>query len=225
MTSTNNRTINGYETIDGELVLSEITNSVLVTDSDGLVYGINNYISNLTSDAQAQITTIDNNITTIEGEITTINNNITIIEGDKQNLFLNNISSTLTSNIANYNYVFRRSDTSGQNFYIGNSNTTTTAQSNLYLSGPNNNSAFSISVGNGSTTLTHNNSGNWGFNSAQSQNMYFQFNGATNLRMTSTAADFYNDVYVTGTTNLTGALTLTTKLDPQYILTSTGSLT
>ena len=30
MTSTNNRTINGYETIEGELVLSEITNSVLV---------------------------------------------------------------------------------------------------------------------------------------------------------------------------------------------------
>ena len=80
MTSTNNRTINGYETIEGELVLSEITNQVLATDSDGLVYGINNYISNLTSDVQAQINTINteittsnNNITTIEGEITTIN--------------------------------------------------------------------------------------------------------------------------------------------------------
>ena len=82
MTSSNNRTINGYETIDGELVLSEITDQVLATDSDGLVYGINNYISNLTSDAQAQITTINNNITTIEGEITTINNNITTIEGE-----------------------------------------------------------------------------------------------------------------------------------------------
>ena len=50
MSSSNNRTINGYETIDGELVLSEITNQVLATDSDGLVCGINNYISNLTSD-------------------------------------------------------------------------------------------------------------------------------------------------------------------------------
>ena len=29
MSSSNNRTINGYETIDGELVLSEITNQVL----------------------------------------------------------------------------------------------------------------------------------------------------------------------------------------------------
>ena len=131
----------------------------------------------------------------------------------------------MTSNVSNYNYDFRRSDTSGQNFYIGNSNISTTAQSNLYLSGPNNNSAFSISVGNGSTTLTHNNSGNWGFNSAHSQNIYFQFNGATNLKMTSTAADFYNDVYVTGQTNLKGALILNTKLDPKYILTSTGSLT
>ena len=154
MSSSNNRTINGYETIDGELVLSEITDQVLATDSDGLVYGINNYISNLTSDAQAQITTINNNITTIEGEITTINNNITTIEGeittintnvgDKQNLFLNNVSNTLTSNIANYNYDFIRNDTNGQNFYIGNSNTSTTATSNLYLSGPNYNNAFSI---------------------------------------------------------------------------------
>ena len=59
MTSTNNRTINGYETIDGELILTEITNSVLVTDSDGLVSRINNYISNLTSDAQTQINTIN----------------------------------------------------------------------------------------------------------------------------------------------------------------------
>ena len=161
MSSSNNRTINGYETIEGELVLSEITNSVLVTDSDGLVYGINNYISNLTSDAQTQINTINNNITTIEGEITTMNTNI----GDKQNLSLNNVSSTWTANIGNYNYDFRRNDTNGQNFYIGNCNISTTATSNLYLSGPNNNSAFSISVGNANTRLTHNNSGSFVFNS------------------------------------------------------------
>ena len=131
----------------------------------------------------------------------------TQINSINSNLFLNNISNTWTSNIRNYNYDFTRSDTNGQNFYIGNSNTTTTTQSNLYLSGPNNNSAFSISVaGLGNTNITHNNSGNWGFNSAQSQNIYFQFNGATNLRMTSTAADFYNDIYITGATNLTGAL-------------------
>ena len=59
MSSSNNRTINGYETIDGELVLSEITNQVFATDSDGLLYGINNYISNLTSDVQSQINTIN----------------------------------------------------------------------------------------------------------------------------------------------------------------------
>ena len=196
MTSTNNRTINGYETIEGELVLSEITNSVLVTDSDGLVYGINNYISNLTSGVQSQINTINTTLANKEDLLTAANKldmayvgsgNVTSDELDmnignttfniyntflsvtgsidsltqnKQNLFLNNVSSTLASNVANYNYDFRRSDTSGQNFYIGNSNTSTTATSNLYLSGPNNNSAFSISVGNRSTTLTHNNSGN-----------------------------------------------------------------
>ena len=142
---------------------------------------------------------------------------------NKQNLFLNNVSSTLTSNVSNYNYDFRRSDTTGQNFYIGNSNISTTATSALYISGPNTNDAFSISVNN-DTTIT-NNIGNWGFNSASGANMYFQFNGATNLRMTSTAADFYYDVYVSGSTNLTGPLVLNTKLDPQYILTSTGSLT
>ena len=61
---------------------------------------------------------------------------------NKQNLFLNSVSNVLTFNVSNYNYDFRRSDTTGQNFYIGNSNTSTTAQSNLYLSGPNNNSNF-----------------------------------------------------------------------------------
>ena len=119
---------------------------------------------------------------------------------------------------------FRRSDANGQNFYIGNSKTSTTATSNLYISGPNTNSAFTISVGNGNTTLTHDNSGSFVFNSLTSQNMYFQFNGVTNLGMSSTTATFYNNVYVTGTTNLTGALVLTTLLDPKYILTSTGSL-
>ena len=58
--------------------------------------------------------------------------------------------------MSNYNYDFRRSDTTGQNFYIGNSNTSTTATSALYVSGPNTNSAFSILVGDGSTTITHN---------------------------------------------------------------------
>ena len=108
---------------------------------------------------------------------------------------MNDVFNVLTSNVSNYNYDFRRSDTSGQNFYIGNSNTSTTAQSNFYMSGPNNNSVFSISVGNwNSTTITHNNSGSWYFNSKQSQNMYFMFNVATNLVMSSTSATFYNDL-------------------------------
>ena len=79
----------------------------------------------------------------------------------------------ITSDISNYSYDFRRSDTNGQNFYIGNSNTSTTATSNFYMSGPNNNSAFSIGVGNGNTTLTHNNSGSFVFNSLTSQNIFF----------------------------------------------------
>ena len=73
MTSTNNRTINGYETIEGELVLSEITNQVLATDSDGLVYGINNYISNLTSDVQSQINTINTTLANKEDLLTAAN--------------------------------------------------------------------------------------------------------------------------------------------------------
>ena len=73
MTSTNNRTINGYETIEGELVLSEITNQVLATDSDGLVYGINNYISNLTSDVQTQINTINTTLLNKEDLLTAAN--------------------------------------------------------------------------------------------------------------------------------------------------------
>ena len=132
---------------------------------------------------------------------------------------MNDVSNVLTSNVSNYNYDSRRSDTSGQNFYIGNSNTSTTATSNFYMSGPNNNSAFYIGVGNGNTTLTHNNSGSFVFNSLTSQNIYFQFNGATNLGMSSISATFYKDLYING------ALVLNTKLNPTYINTSTGLLT
>ena len=73
MSSSNNRTINEYEIIDGELVLSEITNQVLATDSDGLVYGINNYISNLTSDVQSQINTINTTLANKEDLLTAAN--------------------------------------------------------------------------------------------------------------------------------------------------------
>ena len=74
------------------------------------------------------------------------------------------------------------------------------------MSGPNNNSAFSIGVGNGSTTLTHNNSGSFVFNSLTSQNIYFMFNGSTNLGMSSTSATFYNNVFINGATTLNNTL-------------------
>ena len=137
MSSSNNRTINGYETIDGELVLSEITNQVLATDSDGLVYGINNYISNLTSDVQSQINTINTTLANKEDLLTAANKldmayvvsgnvssdeldmnignktfnifntflsvtgSIDSLTQNKQNLFLNNVSNVLTSNVSN----------------------------------------------------------------------------------------------------------------------------
>ena len=104
------------------------------TDSDGLVYGINNYISNLTSDVQSQINTINTTLANKEDLLTAANKldmayvgsgNVTSDELDmnignttfniyntflsvtgsidsltqnKQNLFLNNVSNTLTSN-------------------------------------------------------------------------------------------------------------------------------
>ena len=91
---------------------------------------------------------IGNTTFNIYNTFLSVTGSIDSLTQNKQNLFLNNVSSTLTSNVANYNYDFRRSDINGQNFYIGNSNTSTTAQSNLYLSGPNNNFALSIKVGN-----------------------------------------------------------------------------
>ena len=101
----------------------------------------------------------------------------------------------------------------GKIFYIGNSNTSTTAASGFYMSGLNNNSAFSISVESpNNTTITHNNSGNWIFDSAQSSSIYFIFNNATNLQLTSTSATFYNNLNINGTTTLTGAATLNNNL-------------
>ena len=47
---------------------------MLATDSDGLVYGINNYISNLTSDVQSQINTINTALANKEDLLTAANN-------------------------------------------------------------------------------------------------------------------------------------------------------
>ena len=40
MINTNYRSVNGYQTFDGNLILSSITNSILSTDSTGLIYGV-----------------------------------------------------------------------------------------------------------------------------------------------------------------------------------------
>ena len=55
-------------------------------------------------------------------------------------------SDEKTNKVIIHNYDLRRNDTTGQNFYIGNSNTNSSETSNFYMSGPNNNSAFSIGV-------------------------------------------------------------------------------
>ena len=44
------------------------------------------------------------------------------------------------------------------------------------------------------------------FNSLTSQNIYFMFNGSTNLGMSSTSATFYNNVFINGATTLNNAL-------------------
>jgi len=71
----------------------------------------------------------------------------------------------------------------------------------------------------GNMDFIHRGSSNWKFNSQDNANMYFQFSGDTNIRLTATGCDMYKSVYmsnnlsVTGNTTLTGSLTLTTKLD------------
>ena len=117
-----------------------------------------NYLSNVTSDIQTQFNNtqplltaankldmayvgsgnvssdeldmnIGNTTFNIYSTFLSVTGSIDSLTQNKQNLFLNDVSSTLTSNVANYNYDFRRSDANGQNFYIGNSNTSTTATS------------------------------------------------------------------------------------------------
>ena len=216
MINTNYRSVNGYQTFDGNLILSSITNSILSTDSTGLIYGVTsnplnflkdngsgsytfsqitsddvqfklnsnivpvtdstgtvltnsnvsttqvNYLSNVTSDIQTQFNNtqplltaankldmayvgsgnvssdeldmnIGNTTFNIYSTFLSVTGSIDSLTQNKQNLFLNDVSSTLTSNVSNYSYDFRRSDTSGQNFYIGNSDTSTTASSEFYM--------------------------------------------------------------------------------------------
>ena len=60
---------------------------------------------------------IGNTTFNIYSTFLSVTGDIDSLTQNKQNLFLNKVSSTLTSNIANYNYDFRRSDTNGQNYY------------------------------------------------------------------------------------------------------------
>ena len=50
MINTNYRSVNGYQTFDGNLILSSITNSILSTDSTGLIYGVTSNPSNFLKD-------------------------------------------------------------------------------------------------------------------------------------------------------------------------------
>ena len=91
--------VSGSTNLTGPLVLNtKLDPQYILTSTGSLTSNIMGYLVNVSSDVQTQINA-------------------------KQNIFLNNVSNTWTSNISNYNYDFRRSDTNGQNFYIGNSNT------------------------------------------------------------------------------------------------------
>ena len=50
MININYRSVNGYQTFDGNLILSSITNSILSTDSTGLIYGVTSNPSNFLKD-------------------------------------------------------------------------------------------------------------------------------------------------------------------------------
>ena len=50
MINTNYRSVNGYQTLDGNLILSSITNSILSTDSTGLIYGVTSNPTNFLKD-------------------------------------------------------------------------------------------------------------------------------------------------------------------------------
>ena len=112
-----------------------------------------NYLSGVTSDIQTQFNSKQNLLSstnlvnasyigtgiinnTVFNYLSGVTSNIQTQLNNLQPLFLNNVSNTWTSNIGNYNYDFRRSDISGQNFYIGNSNTSTTSTSNFCAINP-----------------------------------------------------------------------------------------
>ena len=84
-----NRNINNYETIDGDLILSEINNKILATDNDGLVYGIENNTGKYLKDIDGS--------GTYEFSTVTIND---IVMGKINNmLFLQPVNSDLLNQI------------------------------------------------------------------------------------------------------------------------------
>ena len=50
MINSNYRSVNGYQTFEGNLILPSITHSILSTDSTGLIYGVTSNPSNFLKD-------------------------------------------------------------------------------------------------------------------------------------------------------------------------------
>ena len=72
----NFRSTTGYNTFQGDLILDSVTNQILSSDSNGLVYGISNSIGNFLKDVDGSGTYTFSQITSDDVQFK-LNSNIT----------------------------------------------------------------------------------------------------------------------------------------------------
>ena len=100
MINTNYRIVNGYQTFDGNLILSSITNSILSTDSTGLIYGVTLNPSNFLKDYGSGSYTFSQ--TTSDDVQFKLNSNIVPVTDSTGTVLTNsNVSTTQVNYLSN----------------------------------------------------------------------------------------------------------------------------
>ena len=97
----NFRSTTGYNTFQGDLILDSVTNQILSTDSDGLVYGISNSIGNFLKDVDGSGTYTFSQITSDDVQFKLNSNIVPVTDSTGTVLTNSNVSTTQINYLSN----------------------------------------------------------------------------------------------------------------------------
>ena len=132
----NFRSTTGYNTFQGDLILDSVTNQILSSDSNGLVYGISNSIGNFLKDVDGSGTYTFSQITSDDVQFKLNSNIVPVTDSTRTVLTNSNVSTTQVNYLSNVTSDTQTQINSKQNIinssnllnvsYVGNGDVTNT---------------------------------------------------------------------------------------------------